>query len=253
MPAMLGCSTACPNCKHQFTCCAPVPPCCASRRSVALSGGGIMAALPPCPSPQVSPSEPLAFVLPPLAVAPPPPAAGPETELARLAATVRALDLSGWYYEALTHDRSDELLKDTKVGTFLVRNSADPRYTFTLSVQTDGGPKSVRLLFANGCFRLHAQPHLQAAMPLFPGVLELVQHYARRKKDAQVWVDPQGKCMSSMLLDRPRRKAGRPPSLKHLARLAINRHLGDASKVRIVRLELPTSLSAYLTEYPYSL
>ncbi|RZB39445.1 SH2 and/or SOCS box domain containing protein [Asbolus verrucosus] len=256
---MLGCSTICPNCKHQFTCCTPVPTCCTSRRSVhVLSGGGVVTVLPPCPSPQVSPSVPLTFVLPPFVAAPqPPPEAKPETELARLSDTVRALHLSGWYYEGLTYDKSDELLKDSKVGTFLVRNSSDPRFLFSLSVQTDQGPKSVRLFYINGYFRLDAEPHLQASMPLFPGVVELIQYYVRRKKsgrnDAQVWVDPQGKCLSSIYLDQPLRKEGKPPTLKHLARLAINRELRNTSKTRILKLELPTSLTAYLAEYPYSL
>nr|XP_008196669.1 PREDICTED: suppressor of cytokine signaling 2 [Tribolium castaneum]XP_972490.2 PREDICTED: suppressor of cytokine signaling 2 [Tribolium castaneum] len=255
MPAMLGCSTVCPNCKHQFTCCAPVPPCCSLRRSVhVLSGGGIVPPLSPCPSPQVSPSVPLTFVLPPLGGLPaPPPEAKPETEFARLQDIVKALRLSGWYYEGLTFDRSDELLKDTRVGTFLVRNSSDPRFLFSLSVQTDRGPKSVRLFYTNGHFRLDAQPHLQASMPLFPGVIELVQHYVRRRKDTQVWVDPQGKCLSSIYLDRPLRREPAPPSLKHLARLAIHRQLRDASEVRIFKLGLPTSLAVFLAEYPYAL
>ncbi|XP_044253149.1 suppressor of cytokine signaling 2-like [Tribolium madens] len=252
MPAMLGCSTVCPNCKHQFTCCAPVPPCCSSRRSIhVLSGGGIV---PPL-SPQVSPSVPLTFEMPTVGgpLAPPPEAAKPETELARLSDIVKALRQSGWYYEGLTFDKSDKLLKDTKVGTFLVRNSSDPRFLFSLSVQTDRGPKSVRLFYINGYFRLDAQPHLQASMPLFPGVIELVQYYVRRRKDTQVWVDPQGKCLSSIYLDRPLRREATPPSLKHLARLAINKQLRDTSEIRIFKLGLPTSLAVFLAEYPYSL
>lgn len=67
-----------------------------------LSGGGMVTALAappsPCHSPQISPSAPLAFVLPPsypqiqTQVAD----AKPEIELQRLADTVRALRLSGW-------------------------------------------------------------------------------------------------------------------------------------------------------------
>lgn len=103
---MLGCSTVCPNCQHEFTCCRPRPCCNNSinaRRSLhVLSGGGMVAALTaptsPCHSPQVSPSAPLAFVLPPSypQIQSPPTDARPEIELQRLADTVRALRLSGW-------------------------------------------------------------------------------------------------------------------------------------------------------------
>lgn len=166
MPAMFGCSTVCPKCQHRFECCTPSP-CCGARRSLhVLSGGGMVAALSPSPqclSPQVSPSTPLAFVIPPYSLHPvsPPADARPENELQRLADTVRVLRLSGWYYEVVSYQMSHELLKDSKVGTFLVRDSLDPRFLFSLSVQTEKGPTSVRLFYANGYFRLDAQPHLQ--------------------------------------------------------------------------------------------
>ncbi|CAH1184423.1 unnamed protein product [Phyllotreta striolata] len=269
---MLGCSAVCPNCKHEFQCCTPTPSCCSNaRRSLhALSGGGLVTALAPTsPSPQVSPSAPLAFILPPFATpvqrAPAPPAADrPDTELQRLSDTVRALRQSGWYYEDCTYQRSHELLKGAAVGTFLVRNSSDPQFLFSLSVQAERGPASVRLFYTNGYFRLDAQPHLQAAMPMFPSVVELVQHYVRQSRlcrnNPQVWVDQQGKWYSSIVLDKPLRKKAEPCSLKHLARMAIHKAVQSSPKPRLMllppphtQLELPYSLISYLSEYPYSL
>lgn len=274
MPAMLGCSTVCPNCRHQFVCCPPTP-CCNTRRSLhALTGGGLVTALAPtllsssaCTSPQVSPSAPLAFVMPPFAPLQPTVSqseARPETELKKLADTVRALRLSGWYYEGITYQQSHDLLKDKPVGTFLVRESSDPRFLFSLSIQTDRGPTSVRIHYINGYFRLDAQPHLQGAMPLFPSVVELVEHYVSQcrhsKNGAQVWVDPKGKLYSEILLDKPLRKDDTASSLKHLARLAVHKALQASNRPRIsllpplhTQLELPPSLTAYLSEYPHSL
>lgn len=170
---MLGCSTVCPNCRHEISCCQP---CCVSRRSLhALSGGGLISS-----SPQVSPSAPLSFVLPPFTPLVPVPTAAsdrPETELQRLSDTVRQLRESGWYHEGLGYQQSVELLKDTTPGTFLVRDSSDPHFLFSLSVQTKRGPTSVRLHYVEGLFRLDAQPHLAPVMPMFPSVLDLVQHY----------------------------------------------------------------------------
>ncbi|XP_019880375.1 cytokine-inducible SH2-containing protein [Aethina tumida] len=292
---MLGCSATCPNCRHEFTCCtaAPMAPaCCSVRRSMqALSGGGLVASTPQtslmrtplpdllaprastgggggggCASPQVSPSAPLAFVIPsfatPLQLAPPPADSKPETELQKLRDTVSALRLSGFYYEGISYEQANDLLKDSKIGTFLVRNSSDPRFLFSLSVQTERGPTSVRLFYINGYFRLDAQQHLQSAMPMFPSVIELVQHYVNQSKAnnaAQVWVDPQGKWYSSILLERPLRKK-EPGSLKHLARVAIHKALEASIKPRLsilpaphTQLDLPKSLTNYLSEYPYSL
>lgn len=167
------------------------------------------------------------------------------------------------YYEGITYQKSHELLKDSPVGTFLVRDSSDPRFLFSLSVQTDRGPTSVRLFYANGCFRLDAQPHLQPAMPLFPSVVELVQHYVAQSKARQngplVWVDPLGKWYSSIVLEEPLRKQNFSSSLKHLARLSVHKALQNSYRPKLsllpapyTLLEVPASLKAYLAEYPYS-
>nr|CAI5861182.1 unnamed protein product [Callosobruchus analis] len=266
---MLGCSTSavCPKCKHEFECCG------GARRW--LSGGGIIAAAPdpplfPTPAASeavASPSTPLAFLLPPFANGPTPqptplqvvpPPQDTDTELQRLSDTVRALRQSGWYYEGLGHRESDDLLKGTEPGTFLVRDSSDPRYLFSLSVQTTRGPTSVRLHYVRGYFRLDAQAHLQPAMPLFPSVMHLVEHYVGQSKfctnSPQVWVDSMGKWYSPILLRRPLRRRESPASLKHLARMAVQRGLREGGgKSPPAALELPASLSAYLDEYPFTL
>ncbi|KAK4873738.1 hypothetical protein RN001_013098 [Aquatica leii] len=272
---MLGCSTVCPKCQHQFACCVPTPPCCTTRRSLhALTGGGLVTALNPslitsgpCVSPQISPSAPLAFVMPPFAPLQPtisPVEAKPENELQKLSDTVWALRQSGWYYEGITYQQSHDLLKNKSIGTFLVRESSDPRFLFSLSVQTERGPTSVRIHYISGYFRLDSQPHLKGAMPLFPSVVELVQHYVSQRKQlkngAQVWVDANGDWYSAILLDKPLRKDDTPSSLKHLARLSVHKAIQSTAMPRLpllppphTQLELPPSLTAYLSEYPYSL
>lgn len=270
---MLGCNSVCPNCKHQFQCCPPFQTCCSVRRSLhVLSGGGLVAALAPpppinYPQPQVSPSMPLAFILPPFAsliqANPASLEAQSDADLKILSDTVVVLRQSGWYYEGYSYQQAHELLKDTAIGTFLVRNSSDPSFLFSLSVQTERGPTSVRLVYINGYFRLDAQPHLQSAMPMFPTIVELVHHYMKQsrlyKENAQVWVDPAGKWYSSILLYKPLRKKPEPPSLKHFARLTIHRALDASALPKLAllpphhtQLELPASLTAYLSEYPFS-
>ncbi|RZF37200.1 hypothetical protein LSTR_LSTR016820, partial [Laodelphax striatellus] len=94
-----------------------------------------------------------------------------------------ALRTSGWYYEGLSWQESSNLLLPTTPGTFLVRDSSDPRYLFSLSVQTDRGPTSVRLHYADGHFRLDAEAKIIPLMPLFNCVVKLVQHYAQLTAD----------------------------------------------------------------------
>ncbi|XP_034248579.1 uncharacterized protein Rv2082-like [Thrips palmi] len=251
----------------------------------------------PCGSfaPEQSPSTPLSFVLPGGALAPEAVAADsagtPEADLRLLQATTQALKASGWYYEGFSWQESAATLRSAAPGTFLVRDSSDPRFLFSLSVQTDRGPTSVRLLYIAGGFRLDAEPHLAPTMPLFPCVLQLIEHYAENRgkracppcqpcqppasqasaldghqsragNRVQVWVDACGQVYSHILLTAPRRHT--VPGLQHLARLAVHRQLKTAASSacpetpkarseRIKELELPTTLCRYLEEYPYTL
>lgn len=192
----------------------------------------------------------------------------PETELERLSESVRLLRESGWYHEGLTWQQSQELLKDSEPGTFLIRDSADQRFLYSLSVQTEQGPTSVRLHYVDGKFRLDSEPYLAQMMPVFNTVIDLIVHYVRCSAAAacaiasgggQVWVDSKGCMFSRILLRKPLYRADRVPKLKHLARLVVHKALEASAVPKIPllppphkQLELPVSLTDYLAEYPYS-
>lgn len=123
-------------------------------------------------------------------------------------------------------------------------------------------------------------------MPLFECVVRLVEYYIDATKDTvegssgeedtkwskdsqlrhkgQVWVDARGRMYSHVLLRAPLYKKQQLPSLQHLARLAINRSLKAAGAQQFSsrnpcsavlptsQLRLPTLLTDYLKEYPYS-
>ncbi|XP_054282769.1 cytokine-inducible SH2-containing protein-like [Macrosteles quadrilineatus] len=204
----------------------------------------------------LSPSTPVAFVIPtpcnpwdkrlPL-----------ESDLERLSSTVKALRTSGWYYEGLSWQESAGLLAPTAPGTFLVRDSSDPRFLFSLSVQTERGPTSVRLHYHEGHFRLDAAQKLIPLMPVFRCVVELVQYYVtttttkekKMKGREQVWIDCSGQTYSSILLTKPLLQRGKIPSLQHLARLEINKLKANGQSVPTH--ELPDCLHRYLADYPF--
>ncbi|KAI8435729.1 hypothetical protein MSG28_003972 [Choristoneura fumiferana] len=182
-------------------------------------------------------------------------------ELRRLADTVKALRLSGWYYGNLDWQGARCLLKEASVGAFVIRDSGDRNYIFSLSVQTERGPTSVRLHYECGYFRLDCEKRLAKYVPRFRCVVDLVQHYMRVGKKnvaGTVWVDQEGCPHSPVLLKSPFKKS--PPSLLHAARLAVHKALDSnpltpklwsAPKHRL--LPLPPTLIDYLGEYPYSI
>lgn len=254
---MVSLSANCPKCRHVFPVvgaaggCAGAP---CRPLSLALSGGRLL-------SGGSSPLSTHSTHYPhPQALKPPP----PEQELFRLTRAVTHLRQSGWYYEDLTWQASLKALSKCSKGTFLVRDSGDHNYLFSLSVQTSRGPTSVRLHYAGGLFRLDAEPGLAPLMPQFDCVVKLVEHYVEvtrareggARGPGHVWVDSTGGQHSPVLVRKPLLRA--PSSLAHLARLAVNRAVRAAAPPALPllpplrQLGLPTSLQDYLQDYPFT-
>ncbi|XP_066986706.1 uncharacterized protein [Macrobrachium rosenbergii] len=159
----------------------------------------------------------------------------------------RALAESGWYWERLSWRQAETLLQSTSLGTFIVRESADTRYLYSLSVQTERGPTSVRIHYTTGKFRLDCESHMTSSIPEFSSIINLIEYYIRmnRKLQRHVWVDTQGKMYSPLTIRQPLLRS--VPTLKHLSRLAINLSLPRSCSAT----RLPAALSQYIDEYPY--
>ncbi|XP_045130046.1 suppressor of cytokine signaling 2-like [Portunus trituberculatus] len=164
-----------------------------------------------------------------------------------VASTRRALVKSGWYWERITWREAEALLQGTSLGTFIVRDSADMRFLFSLSVQTERGPTSVRIHYSGGKFRLDCEAHMAPTIPEFSHVIRLVEHYIRinRKLQRHVWVDTRGQIYSPITIRQPLKRNVAP--LKHLCRLAINQSFHQPATC----LPLPAPLAAYIDEYPF--
>lgn len=172
-----------------------------------------------------------------------------DKDATRLSEVKRLLQTCGWYHEGLSWQQSENLLKNTAVGRWLMRDSSDSRYMFAVSVQTARGPTSVRVHYFMGQFRLDAEPRLAFAIPLFDCPIKMLEYYVEYSKSVdehrkEVWVDYSGQLYSEIYLTKPLVKEVR--SLSHLARLIVNRY-------KLPTENLPPLIRNYLTEYPYAL
>lgn len=176
--------------------------------------------------------------------------------------TIQKLKMCGYYYEGLSWQQASDLLQNKQVGTFLVRDSANPRFLFSISVQTEHGPTSVRIHYARGLFRLDCPDSLVSCMPLFECVLQLVEYFVRLsqsiKASSCIWLDDSGRTNTRVCLYRPLYKY--VLTLQHLCRLTANKRLqarADPSlgswllDDNLDTLELPRTVKAYLSDYPY--
>jgi len=178
-----------------------------------------------------------------------------------------------WYYGSLSWQESSMLLQNTAEGTFLVRDSQDPRFLYSLSVQrSKEGPTSVRINFNNGKFSLDAEERIRELMPRFNSVGELVEHYVslgeKHSSSKEVFIDQkleERKIHSPIILRQPLFK--KPPTLAHFSRIAINRSMASkraslqASVItkqavendEMKTLKLPPKLLEFLKSYPLSI
>ncbi|XP_032898397.1 suppressor of cytokine signaling 2-like [Amblyraja radiata] len=174
-----------------------------------------------------------------------------QTDLFRISCTMSHLELTGWYWGALTSIEARQMLNQTTEGTFLVRDSSNPQYLLTLSVKTSSGPAHLRIEYSEGKFGFDSVVLAKPKLKNFDDVVDLVQHYVSVSKGAHKAHDqsiaPVTKdTVIHLKLTKPLYVA--TPSLQHLCRIIINK-----STKTIQELPLPTRLKEYLLEYPFHL
>lgn len=195
------------------------------------------------------------------------------------------LSVCGFYWGRMSFDEARVRLERRPVGTFLLRDSSDPRYMFSLSVQTQRGTTSVRILYdastPDDRFSLVGDPDHPS--PAFDCVIRLVQHHCTRcgggddndddgtrgsscpcippphhdgsrgrpacpELQRYVFIESSGRRDTPILLRRPMDRGA--ASMKHLCRKRINGLLREND---VSRLQLTPSLREFLSEYPYDI
>jgi len=153
------------------------------------------------------------------------------------------VDDCGWYYKGMTESEAVNKLQNSREGTFLLRDSSRRDVCYCLSIQTDEGPRSIRISFDRGSFRF--APHRVDENQIGKSsVLALVEEYVVIGK---LWVigseDPEyGRYIR---LSKPFRK--NVQTLQHLVRLSYNSH-------RMYKYpNIPNSVQTFLDSYAYSI
>lgn len=173
-----------------------------------------------------------------------------ESDESRIALAMKELENTGWYWGSLTANEAKEILQDANEGTFLVRESSQRDYLFTISAVTSAGPTNLRIEYKHGKFKLDSVVLVKPKLKQFDSVVHLVEHYfllsrSRNKTTVNSQASASSNGTVELLLTKPVYTA--TPSLKHLSRIAINR-----TTRQIQALPLPNILKKYLLEYIYN-
>lgn len=179
-----------------------------------------------------------------------------ESDESRIASAMKELRNTGWYWGSLTANEAKEILQDTSEGTFLLRDSSQRDYLFTISAMTSAGPTNLRIEFKHGKFKLDSVVLVKPKLKQFDSVVHLVEYYVQlsRSSDKAAAAAAASNSQPSaappngtvqLLLTKPVYTT--TPSLQHLCRIAINRRTR-----RVQDLPLPNRLKDYLTDYTYN-
>ncbi|CAL8242370.1 unnamed protein product [Merluccius merluccius] len=191
-----------------------------------------------------------------------------DSDETRIALAMKDLKNTGWYWGSLTANEAKEILNDSPEGTFLVRDSSQRDYLFTISAMTSAGPTNLRIEYKDGKFKLDSVVLIKPKLRQFDSVVHLVEHYVQLSRNSSKAsasakvvgggggaLNPQPAPSSSttttpsgtvqLLLTKPVYTA--TPSLQHLCRVSINR-----STKHVQELPLPNRLKDYLTDYAYN-
>ncbi|KAI9522440.1 hypothetical protein NQZ68_035780 [Dissostichus eleginoides] len=175
-----------------------------------------------------------------------------ESDESRIASAMKDLKNTGWYWGGLTANEAKEILQETSEGTFLLRDSSQSDFLFTISAMTSAGPTNLRIEFRHGKFKLDSVLLVRPRLRTFDSVVHLVQHYVtlsrsgdRAARSSSSTVNSSSSSSSvQLLLTRPAYTA--LPPLQHLCRLAIN-----SRTPQVQDLPLPNRLKDYLRDYSY--
>ncbi|MED6268512.1 Suppressor of cytokine signaling 7, partial [Characodon lateralis] len=104
---------------------------------------------------------PLDAVPPMRQAAPPVLCALRRSEASNFTASLRELEKCGWYWGPMNWEDAEVKLKGKLDGSFLVRDSSDPRYILSLSFRSQGVTHHTRMEHYRGTFSLWCHPKFE--------------------------------------------------------------------------------------------
>jgi len=138
-----------------------------------------------------------------------------DQDIEQLGITMMGLCEGQYYYTKEQSRDAQKLLSESPVGTFLVRNSANPSFLFTLSIVTEKGPTSIRTVYEDGLFSMDGDRDRRRS---FKNLIDLIQNMSIHG-GIPVVLDNKNK--EQFMFRKPLLNG--VPSLKHTSRVAVNR------------------------------
>ncbi|XP_038566013.1 LOW QUALITY PROTEIN: suppressor of cytokine signaling 7-like [Micropterus salmoides] len=184
----------------------------------------------------------------------PPPRLVPRCPLGRpdagsFATSLRELEKCGWYWGPMNWEDAEMKLKGKPDGSFLVRDSSDPRYILSLSFRSQGVTHHTRMEHYRGTFSLWCHPKFEDRCH---SVVEFIERAIMHSKNGKFLYFLRSRVPglppTPVQLLYPVSRFSSVKSLQHLCRFCI-RQLVRIDHIQ--ELPLPTPLISYLRKFYY--
>uniref|UniRef100_A0A3P9B852 Suppressor of cytokine signaling 7 n=1 Tax=Maylandia zebra TaxID=106582 RepID=A0A3P9B852_9CICH len=218
------------------------------------SAGASMQSLPPRPMALPPSLNTIQHSLSLNGSAPPAPRLAPRCPLSRpdagnFATSLRELEKCGWYWGPMNWEDAEMKLKGKPDGSFLVRDSSDPRYILSLSFRSQGITHHTRMEHYRGTFSLWCHPKFEDRCH---SVVEFIERAIMHSKNGKFLYFLRSRVPglppTPVQLLYPVSRFSSVKSLQHLCRFCI-RQLVRIDHIQ--ELPLPTPLIAYLRKFYY--
>ncbi|XP_057716917.1 suppressor of cytokine signaling 7-like isoform X1 [Corythoichthys intestinalis] len=165
------------------------------------------------------------------------------------ASSLRELEKCGWYWGPMTWEDAEMKLKGKADGSFLVRDSSDPRYILSLSFRSQSVTHHTRMEHYRGTFSLWCHPKFEDRCH---SVVEFIERAIMHSKNGKFLYFLRSRVPglppTPVQLLHPVSRLSSVKSLQHLCRFCI-RQLVRVDHIR--ELPLPTPLISYLRKFYY--
>ncbi|XP_070776740.1 suppressor of cytokine signaling 7 [Enoplosus armatus] len=221
----------------------PPPPSHATiQHSLSLNDAFLRALPHSTPSPSDAP--------PPSRQAPPPMlCALRRSEASNFTASLRELEKCGWYWGPMNWEDAEMKLKGKPDGSFLVRDSSDPRYILSLSFRSQGVTHHTRMEHYRGTFSLWCHPKFEDRCH---SVVEFIERAIMHSKNGKFLYFLRSRVPglppTPVQLLYPVSRFSNVKSLQHLCRFCIRQMVRID---HIQELPLPRPLISYLSKFYY--
>ncbi|XP_071765105.1 suppressor of cytokine signaling 7 [Centroberyx gerrardi] len=187
---------------------------------------------------------------PPARLAPPPTlCALRRSEASNFTASLRELEKCGWYWGPMNWEDAEMKLKGKPDGSFLVRDSSDPRYILSLSFRSQGVTHHTRMEHYRGTFSLWCHPKFEDRCH---SVVEFIERAIMHSKNGKFLYFLRSRVPglppTPVQLLYPVSRFSNVKSLQHLCRFCIRQMVRID---HIQELPLPKPLISYLRKFYY--